>query len=131
MPCLGRMMMVSIGPIMSLRQRMERARDAVQLASAMVRNNDRLSTFIDSTPGVIAGKKSLGHNGARPHLPYPSQVLPTGPRVGKRGPHIDQVHRTFSWNHNIPEFRNSAIQQEGSKPTGMREDVRKEACLWQ
>ena len=70
--------------------------DAVELASAMIRDHHRGSARIHGTTSVVAGKQALDHDRAGPVLANPAQIVPGHSRAGQRSRNINQLHRSLS-----------------------------------
>src|SRR6202043_1039299 len=113
------------------RQCWVRSRNGMELASAMIRDNDRSCTLINSLPCIIAGQNSFDHDRARPDGSDPLHVLPSECFRPRSRAHNEEGDRALAWDDYVGQFGNASIKQEANEPSRTREQLRQKRDLIQ
>ncbi len=103
--------------------------DGIELAAAMIRDDDCGYAFIHSAARVVPCEQAFHDDWSGPHFSDPDQIVPGYSGVGQGGGDIHQLHGAFARDGDVFEFGNSAIGEKRGEPARVREKLREEREL--
>src|SRR4029077_13689597 len=93
----------------NLRQNAQSRRDTVELAAAVIGNNQRVCSHVHCATGIVSSVYPFYDNGPVPPPSNPLEILPGHNRVLESSCNIRIKHRPFSGDDYIRKFHQSAI----------------------
>src|SRR5256885_894579 len=93
------------------RKHAKRRGDSVELAAAVIRNDDGGGANVDGAAGVVGGENALCDDRAGPEFAEPAKIFPGDDGATERGANIDERHGAFAGNDDVGERRSAAVAE--------------------
>src|SRR5207247_3499658 len=85
----------------NFRQHLQTRRDAVELAAAVIGNDQRVCSHVRCAAGVVSRVNAFYHDRSIPCLANPSEIIPSHYGLLKSGSHIGVHHRSLPRNNDV------------------------------
>ena len=82
----------------------------------MIRNDQRVRSLVHCAAGVLSRVDAFYHDGPVPRLANPWEITPSHHGLLERSGDIGVRHRSFSRDHDILEFHQSAVREKSREP---------------